>query len=179
MNKEWYIKFIRESDLIEGIDNSLEEIEKSIEERSGYPYGHILAFGHLRRYPNEQGLLDAYRILLPELNKDHNPYRKYGVTIGGRSGLRSDLIGQAIKDLFSREIKTVEDVCSFHIDYECIHPFLDGNGRTGRMLLNSQLNKIGEDMVIITAARRFEYYDFIQYNDVNKFTEFIKEVQNE
>ena len=179
MNKEWYIKFIRESDLIEGIDNSIKEIEVSIEKCSGYPYGHILAFGHLERNPNEQGLIDARMTLLPELNEYHNPYRGCEVRIGGRPGLRSDLIEEAMEELFGREIKTVEDGCSFHIDYEHIHPFLDGNGRTGRMLLNGQLNKIGEDMVIIPADRRFEYYDFIQYKDVEKFVGFIKEAQNE
>ena len=173
MNKEWYIKFIRESDLIEGIDNSLEEIEVSIVKCTGYPYGHILAFDYLKRNPNEQGLLDAHRILLPELNEYHNPYRDCEVTIGGRSGVIPNLVEHSMEYLFDREIKTVEDVCSFHIDYEHIHPFIDGNGRTGRMLLNGQLNKIG-DMVIIPAARRFEYYDFIHYKDVEKFVEFIK-----
>lgn len=55
----------------------------------------------------------------------------------------------------------VASIC--HHMFEVIHPFIDGNGRTGRLLFNKILNQCGEDPRIIFYKDRSLYYDEIQY----------------
>jgi Fic family protein len=52
-------------------------------------------------------------------------------------------------------------IISHHI-FEVIHPFIDGNGRTGRLLINKILSDLGEDPIIIRYDDRQSYYDSIQ-----------------
>ena len=52
----------------------------------------------------------------------------------------------------------IEAVAEFHLRFEGIHPFLDGNGRTGRLLLNLELIKAGLLPVNIKFTDRSKYY---------------------
>jgi len=53
----------------------------------------------------------------------------------------------------------VEAVADFHLRFGGIHPFIDGNGRTGRLLLNLGLMKAGLRPVNVKYADRRRYYD--------------------
>ena len=46
-----------------------------------------------------------------------------------------------------------------HVDFVGIHPFVDGNGRTARLLMNFELMRCGYLPVIIRVERRLAYYD--------------------
>lgn len=50
-------------------------------------------------------------------------------------------------------------LAEFHIAFERIHPFIDGNGRTGRLLLNLELLKAGYPLTTIKFEDRPNYYD--------------------
>jgi Fic family protein len=52
----------------------------------------------------------------------------------------------------------IEAVAEFHLRFESIHPFIDGNGRTGRLILNLELIKAGLLPVNIKFADRRRYY---------------------
>ena len=69
-------------------------------------------------------------------------------------------------DLFRRE-------AIFHIRFERIHPFNDGNGRTGRILMNYHLLKLGLAPVLITNVMAEDYRQFIDDYDVEGFTKML------
>ena len=76
------------------------------------------------------------------------------------------------------ELLILERVVTFHINFECIHPFEVGNGRTGRVLVNHQLLMNGEIPVVIPEERRIEYFNYLQSYDVQGFIERLKDLQN-
>jgi Fic/DOC family len=69
----------------------------------------------------------------------------------------------------------VERAAELHTRFMKIHPFIDGNGRTGRLLLNFEMMKDGYPPVIIRKEDRFAYYDALDiacvsgdYSDITK-----------
>ena len=52
-----------------------------------------------------------------------------------------------------------EQVAIFHLRFESIHPFIDGNGRTGRLLMNLQLIRSGLPPINVKYTDRRRYYD--------------------
>lgn len=52
----------------------------------------------------------------------------------------------------------LDTIALFHLDFETIHPFCDGNGRIGRILISFQLQRLGFPMIIIRDKEKSEYY---------------------
>ena len=57
-----------------------------------------------------------------------------------------------------REAKTIEDIIDFHYKFEKIHPFQDGNGRVGRLIILKECLKNNIIPFIIGEDLKFFYY---------------------
>ncbi|MDO5695871.1 MAG: Fic family protein [Eubacteriales bacterium] len=50
---------------------------------------------------------------------------------------------ELLRNYFASEEHVITKLAEFHVEFEGIHPFIDGNGRTGRLLANLELMKMG------------------------------------
>lgn len=63
----------------------------------------------------------------------------------------------------------LDTIASFHLEFEYIHPFVDGNGRIGRVLVNYQLLQLGFPPIIIRDKEKQTYYKgFKEFQDSHK-----------
>lgn len=70
----------------------------------------------------------------------------------------------------NHSLHPLEKVSQFHLAFEHIHPFCDGNGHIGRVLINFQLLSLGLPMIIIRFRDRPTYYEAFREYDEKKST---------
>lgn len=71
-----------------------------------------------------------------------------------------------------------EKVAEKHIEFERIHPFEDGNGRTGRLLINFEMLKSNLPPIIIPIEERSKYFAFIEKSDSKGLQDFFIKISN-
>lgn len=67
-------------------------------------------------------------------------------------------------------------IAKYHIEFEKIHPFEDGNGRTGRLLLNYELLKNNFPPVVIAKEDRVQYFELLRNNDIINLAKWLNEL---
>lgn len=147
-------EFLQQSNEIEGVYdiNSLSqamEAWKYLREKTEIHVGvvlkvHKILMLHQALAPNEKG----YFRLIPV----YIAGRKCETMENGKS------LTQQITDWCKLVNIAAIDPHHLHVMFEKIHPFVDGNGRVGRMFLNWQRLKMGKDILIIKANERQQYY---------------------
>lgn len=89
-------------------------------------------------------------------------YKKLPNEVGGSSTtLPENVVGEMRKllaDYNALPFKTFEEIISFHVAFECIHPFQDGNGRVGRLILFKECLKNNIVPFIIEDNLKLFYY---------------------
>lgn len=146
---------------------------------------HLEAIGHRDAFDYVQELADKKTVLSESIikqthslvlmndNMNRGMYRQVPVTIIGaiHTPPQPYLIEVQMESLLSdynnlmQNQDIIESVAEFHLRFERIHPFIDGNGRTGRLLMNLELIKNGLLPVNIKFTDRRKYYDcFDQYS---------------
>ena len=124
---------------------------------------------------SEKDLMRAHGIMMEALADDAGRYRSGGVGVFGDGGLVHlapppqrvpELMGNLFSWLKQSKDHLLIRSCVFHYEFEFIHPFSDGNGRTGRLwqsLILGRLNPIFEHLPVenMVYANQQEYYDAI------------------
>ena len=108
-----------------------------------------------------------HSLVLADRPEDKGTFRRVNVRIAGAmtEPVQPYMIEPKIEELledyknWAKTMHIVEKVALFHLRFESIHPFIDGNGRTGRLLMNLQLIKEGLPAVNIKYSDRRSYYD--------------------
>lgn len=76
----------------------------------------------------------------------------------------------------NRSANVAERIAQFHLAFESIHPFCDGNGRIGRVLNNYVLIREGYVPINIAFVNRARYYDAFKEYDSHKNTKIMEEI---
>jgi Fic family protein len=98
----------------------------------------------------------------PEIRPNQRGYlREQQVWVGGREGMHWPFIRENL-ERWLKEANKKEYPIGDHVAFEKIHPFIDGNGRTGRILMNWQFLMKGKRLVIFRASERDEYYQLFK-----------------
>jgi len=91
-------------------------------------------------------------------------FRHVEVTIGGIYGMHHLIVPEMVDKWCMRANKprTANNIKRDHVRFEKIHPFVDGNGRTGRILLNHQrlINKLS--ILVIKNSEKQDYYKWFR-----------------
>ncbi|MEK7196895.1 MAG: Fic family protein [Nitrospirota bacterium] len=173
------------SNAIEG--NTLTESETKVVIEDGITIGgkslreHYEAIGHAKAYDHiysmldkpisEEDILFLHKLFFEKIDSGKaGSYRKKNVIITGTDYLPPDY--QKVPELMRKYIENInkdvkdkhplEQAIDLHAEFESIHPFTDGNGRIGRLLLSIFTIKNGYCPVIITPIRRAEYITAMQ-----------------
>lgn len=186
LNEEFLTEYTYNSNAIEGNTLTLRETDmvlrgltidrKSLKEHLEV-IGHKDAFDYVRQLVSENApisekvIKDIHYLVLADKKEDRGIYRRIPVRIMGAAHepVEPYLIIPKMEELLEEYKNSKEDIVTklarFHIEFEGIHPFIDGNGRTGRLLVNLELMKAGYPPIDIKFTDRLKYYEaFDEYH---------------
>ena len=186
---------LRETALIlqEGVTIAQKPIKEHLEaigHKDAFEYVVTLADTHSPL--TERVIKDIHSLILMNDANNKGVYRSVPVRILGANHtppqpyLVPVQMEQLIADYetMKREKHIIEAIAEFHLRFEGIHPFIDGNGRTGRLVLNLELMKAGLLTVNVKFADRALYYSCFDeyYSDqrsADRMIELISKYESE
>lgn len=192
LDEEFLTEYTYNSNAIEGNTLTLRETDmvlrgltidrKSLKEHLEV-IGHKEAFEYVRQLVSEnipmseKVIKDIHYLVLADKKEDRGVYRRVPVRIMGAENepVQPYLIIPKMRELLVQYKNSKEDIVNklarFHIEFEGIHPFIDGNGRTGRLLVNLELMNAGYPPIDIKFTDRLEYYKaFDEYHTKHKLS---------
>lgn len=202
LRDEFMIEFTYNSNAIEGNTLTLKETALALEGMTidQKPLkDHLEAVGHRDAFLyvqdvakqelplSETVIKNIHALVLMNRPDDKGVYRRIPVRIMGAFAqpVQPYMIEPKMAELLSvnEERKStmtdIERIALFHLEFEGIHPFIDGNGRTGRLILNLDLIRNGYPPINVKFTDRKRYYDafdaFYKDNNPTPMTELIAE----
>ena len=125
---------------------------------------------------------DIHKLVLKEIdNLNAGTLRINNVTIGGATHIPPDYLkvpDDLEKMMFNydawKQLHPIVRAGLLHGVFVKIHPFIDGNGRTSRLIMNFEVMKAGYPPIIIKKEERFDYYKALDKGATTKdYTDFI------
>lgn len=192
LNEEFIVEYTYNSNAIEGNTLTLRETDLvlrglTIDQKP--LKDHMEAVGHKEAFDyvselvkdnipiSESVIKQIHYLVLADKKEDRGVYRRVPVRIMGAQHepvqpyLIEPKIEQLLHDFAESTEHIVTKLARFHIEFEGIHPFIDGNGRTGRLLVNLELMKAGYLPIDIKFADRIAYYNaFDEYHAKHKLS---------
>ena len=179
MQKEFLVEFTYNSNAIEGNTLTLRETalvlegitidQKPLQDHLE-TVGHRDAFLYIQQlvtdkiHISEKVIKDIHSLVLIDRPEDKGTYRRIPVKIMGayheppQPYLVPIQMEQLLSDYKNTKYHPIESAALFHLEFEGIHPFIDGNGRTGRLILNLMLMQNGYLPINVKFADRKRYY---------------------
>lgn len=117
--------------------------------------------------------------------KETEGYRKVSVFIRGSEHIPPEpekvpnLMNYFIYNYNHDEQDIFSKIARYHLEFEKIHPFEDGNGRTGRLLINYELIKNNVAPIVIQKENRVKYFELLKNSDVTSMAEWFKELSEQ
>ena len=186
LNEEFTVEYTYNSNAIEGNTLTLRETDLVLRGLTIYQKplkDHMEAVGHKEAFDfvtelvkekceiNERVIKQIHYLVLADKKDDRGVYRRLPVRIMGAAHepVQPYLIVPKMEELLRNYLASEEHIVTklarFHIEFEGIHPFIDGNGRTGRLLVNLELMKAGYPPIDIKFTDRIAYYNaFDEYH---------------
>ena len=132
---------------------------------------------------SEWNIKNIHQLILKDIdNENAGRYRKENVTIKGATHIPPDYL--KVPELMEKLILTYNTWNEYHPIIQAsllhgelvkIHPFVDGNGRTSRLLMNLDLMNSGYNPVIIQKELRLKYYEALdKAHTTGNYTDFVK-----
>lgn len=180
LTEEFVVEYTYNSNAIEGNTLTLQEtdlvlrgltVDKKPLKDHMEAVGHKEAFDFVRELVREQEPLSErviqqiHYLVLADKKGDRGIYRRIPVRIMGakyepvQPYLIKPKMEQLLEDYQNSTEHIIPRLARFHIVFEGIHPFIDGNGRTGRLLVNLELMKAGYPPIDIKFTDRITYYE--------------------
>ncbi|NOR84630.1 Fic family protein [archaeon] len=125
---------------------------------------------------NEQFIKQIHKILMKDILDNSGNYRNIQVYIRGTTFIPPNAknINVKMKNLINwyhsnkKQYHPLELAAIIHTDFETIHPFIDGNGRVGRLLINYILLKNNIPQIIIEVKNRRKYLNLLKEFQTSK-----------
>ena len=206
LREEFMIEFTYNSNAIEGNTLTLKETAMALEGMTidQKPLkDHLEAVGHRDAFLyvqdiatkdmpiSESVIKNIHSLVLINRPEDKGVYRRIPVRIMGAytEPLQPYMVQPAMEGLLiennkrAETMNIIERIARFHLEFEGIHPFIDGNGRTGRLIMNLDLIRNGYPPINVKFTDRKRYYEafdaYYRDNDATKMTALIAEYVNE
>lgn len=144
-------EFLRESNAIEGVydGQSLKDARKAWEYLAKQKEMEIRV------------VLEAHRLLMAHQRLPANQkgyFRQQPVWVGGREGINYRVIPEVMEPWCMNCWLHPKQWKRHHVKFEETHPFIDGNGRVGRLLMNWERRKAKLPILVIKESERQKYY---------------------
>lgn len=159
-------RFIFETNTI-GIENEVVNVDDIIETTNHFRCIDMI-IDHVKTELNEKFIKELHFILksgTSDSKKDWfavGDYKKFPNEVGNMKTPLPEEVDNLMKDLLkeynSKKEKTFEDILDFHVQFEKIHPFQDGNGRIGRLIMFKECLKYNIVPFIIEDNLKMFYY---------------------
>jgi len=121
----------------------------------------------------EELILKLHSLLMNGIRDDAGSYRRHGVRIVGSNVPTanylkvSELMKQLIKDVNKKHDDIISHAAVVHSRFEQIHPFSDGNGRVGRLLLSAMLLRENLPPAVIKIKDKRKYLSYLRKSQLH------------